>query len=55
MPSGPLALDQPSNSFWADRDVVASMLAMQDSWALSQFQGYPDQTIPDHWSYAQFT
>lgn len=55
MPTGPLALDQPPNSFWADRDVVASMLAMQDSWAISQFQGYPGQVVPDRWSYGQFT
>lgn len=55
MPTGPLALDQPPNSFWADRDVVAAMLAMQDSWAISQFQGYPRQVVPDHWSYGQFT
>lgn len=54
-PSGPLALDQPPNSFWADRDTVADMLGMGDSWALSQFQGYPDQTVPDHWSYGEFT
>ena len=54
-PTGPLALDQPSNSFWADRDVVASMLAMGDSWAISQFQGYPGQAVPDHWSYGRFT
>ncbi len=54
MPTGPLALDQPPNSFWADRGVVASMLAMQDSWAISQFQGYPNQAVPDHWSYEQF-
>jgi len=54
MPSGPLGLDQPPNSFWAERDVVSSMLAMQDSWALSQFEGYPGQVIPDHWSYRGF-
>ena len=54
MPTGPLALDQPPNSFWADRDVVARMLALQDSWALSQFQGYPNQDLPDHWTYDQF-
>ena len=53
-PSGPLALDQPSNSFWADRDVVARMLAMQDTWALSNFDGYPGQVLPAHWSYAGF-
>ena len=54
MPSGPLGLDQPPNSFWADRDVVSSMLAMQDSWALSQFEGYPGRAIPDRWSYRGF-
>ncbi len=54
MPSGPLALDQPPNSFWADRDVVAEMLSMQDSWAISQFDGYPGQEIPDHWSFGGF-
>jgi hypothetical protein len=54
MPTGPLGLDQPTNSFWADRDVVSDMLAMQDSWALSQFEGYPGQAIPDHWSYGKF-
>jgi len=55
MPTGPLTLDQPPNSFWADREVVTSMLAMRDSWAISQFQGYPGQVVPDHWSYGQFT
>jgi hypothetical protein len=54
MPSGPLALDQPSNSFWADRKVVEDMLAMQDSWAISSFDGYPDQTLPAHWGYEGF-
>ena len=42
------------NSFWADRTVVASMLACRDSWALSQFDGYPGQAIPEHWSYGSF-
>jgi hypothetical protein len=54
MPTGPLALDQPPNSFWAERDVVDSMLSMQDSFALSQFDGYPGQVIPDRWSYKGF-
>ncbi len=53
-PTGPLALDQPPNSFWADRDVVADMLGMQDSWALSQFDGYPGQVVPTRWSYEGF-
>ena len=54
VPDGPLALYQPPNSFWADREVVAQMLAMQDSWALSNFDGYIGQSLPPHWSYAGF-
>ena len=54
VPSGPLALDQPPNSFWADRDVVERMLAVQDSWSLSAFDGYPGQVLPAHWTYADF-
>jgi hypothetical protein len=54
VPSGPLALDQPPNSFWADRRVVERMLAMQDSWALSNFDGYPGQALPEHWTFADF-
>ena len=53
-PTGPLALDQPPNSFWADRDVVESMLAQQDSWSLSNFEGYPSQVLPIHWTYDGF-
>ena len=53
-PSGPLALDQPPNSFWADNDTVSSMLAMQDSWAMSGFDGYPGLVLPASWSYADF-
>lgn len=53
-PEGPLALDQPPNSFWADRDTVASMLAAQDSFALSSFNGFPGQKLPDHWTWAGF-
>jgi hypothetical protein len=54
VPSGPLALDQPPNSFWAERDVVERMLAMQDSWSLSSFDGYPAQDLPSHWTYDGF-
>jgi len=53
-PTGPLALDQPPNSFWAERDVVAAMLAQADSWSLSNFDGYPPQTLPMHWTYDGF-
>ena len=55
VPSGPLALDQPPNSFWAERSVVEDMLSMRDSWSLSSFEGYPSQTLPDHWSYEGFS
>jgi hypothetical protein len=54
VPDGPLALDQPDNSFWADRRTVESMLAMQDSWALSSFVGYPATPLPSHWTYEGF-
>jgi hypothetical protein len=54
MPSGPLSLDQPPNSFWAERAVVERMLSMQDSWSLSTFNGYPGQVLPSHWTYADF-
>ena len=51
-PTGPLALDQPPNSFWADKNTVSRMLAMQDSWSLSSFEGYPSQDLPTHWNYS---
>ncbi len=53
-PTGPRALDQPSNSFWADRAVVDTMLAAGDSWAISHFDGYPAQDLPARWSYTGF-
>lgn len=53
-PDGPLVLDQPRNSFWVDRDTVSRMLAMQDSWSLSNFDGYQGQELPANWTYAGF-
>lgn len=45
-PSGPLGdLDIPDNAFWIDWDVAARMLREQDSFALSQFLGYPAQLL----------
>jgi hypothetical protein len=55
VPSGPLDLDQPPNSFFADREVVEHMLSMGDSWALSRFDGYKRQDLPNHWSWAGFS
>lgn len=54
VPSGPLGLDQPSYSFWADKRVVERMLSQQDSWSISAFDGYPGQVVPDHWTYDGF-
>lgn len=42
-PDGPKDLDQPDNSFWAEMDVVDSMVRQGDSFTMSQFEGYPDQ------------
>lgn len=38
---GPLDLNQPKNSFWADERVIDQMLKQGDSWTLSGYQGYP--------------
>ena len=54
VPSGPLALEQPPNSFWADKQVVERMLSMEDSWSLSSFEGYPAQVLPAKWNFAGF-
>ena len=54
VPSGPLALDQPPNSFWADKNTVSRMLAAQDSWSLSSFDGYPGQPLPSRWTWDGF-
>lgn len=39
--AGPLALDQPKNSFWVDERYVDVMLGQRDSWTASQLNGYP--------------
>ena len=54
VPAGPLALDQPPNSFWAERSVVETMLALEDSWSISSFEGYPVQSLPARWTYDGF-
>jgi hypothetical protein len=54
IPSSPEALDQPTNSIWADGELVGSMLAMGDSRALSQFDAYPAQSLPEHWTCIDF-
>lgn len=39
-PSGPLMFNQPTNSFWADADVIDKMLRQGDSFILNGFKGY---------------
>lgn len=45
--NGPTRLNQPPGSFWVDADVVDGMLRQDDSWAISQFEGFPSQDL-DH-------
>lgn len=51
VPSGPLSHDQPNFTFWAPKATVQRMLASQDSWAFSNFDGYPGQPLPSAWSH----
>ncbi len=53
VPDGPLGLDQPSFSFWAEQSVVERMLAQGDSWALSKAPDFVARPLPEHWSYHQ--
>jgi len=43
---GPKVQDQPDGSFFVDKDVFERrMLSARDSWAISNFDGYPKQDI----------
>jgi hypothetical protein len=50
-PTGPLALDQPGYSFWADRATVERILSQGDSWAMARAPEFVTRTLPEHWSY----
>jgi hypothetical protein len=52
-PDGPLALDQPAFSFWADRRTVEQILGEGDSWALAKAPDFVHRTLPERWSYHQ--
>lgn len=46
-PDGPLGdIDIPTNSWWVDAETAERMLRGRDSYAISQFDGYPGQEIP---------
>jgi hypothetical protein len=51
MPSGPQDLDQPSFSFWADRQAIESILGEGDSWALSKSPAFLKRELPPAWKY----
>lgn len=42
---GPTRLGQPSGSFWVDADVLHRMLLQGDSFAISNYVGYPRQHL----------
>lgn len=52
VPSGPLDLDQPDNSFWVDHGPMERILAEGDSWALSQAPYFVERPLPARWRYS---
>lgn len=50
-PGGPLALDQPTFSFWAERRVVERILGQGDSWAISKSPEFEKKELPPAWRY----
>ncbi len=42
---GPKRLEQPDGSFWVDAETIDGMCAMGDTYALSQFLGFPAQRL----------
>jgi hypothetical protein len=51
VPSGPLTLDQPPNSFWAPRATVESMLALGDSWSMAKTPYFVARPVPAKWTH----
>ena len=51
MPSGPMVLDQPSFSFWAEQNVIERILGEGDSWALSKAPAFVKRDLPPAWKY----
>jgi hypothetical protein len=43
--SGPTRHDQPAGSFWVDADIADKMLKAEDSFAASDFEGYPPREL----------
>jgi hypothetical protein len=53
VPSGPLDLDQPDNSFWVDRAPIERILGEGDSWALSRSPFFVERPLPASWRYGR--
>lgn len=50
-PAGPLALDQPTFSFWAEQSAVESILGEGDSWAISRSPAFEQRVVPPDWAF----
>ena len=51
VPSGPLALDQPTYSFWIEKRDVEAILHEGDSWALSGAPDFKPRALPSSWNW----
>jgi hypothetical protein len=55
VPDGPTPNDMPNNTFGARKSVVTRMIAGQDSYAMSSFDGYPGQPLPSSWTFGDWS
>jgi len=46
--SGPTRYGQPKGSFWVDAKIVEKMLRCEDSFALSNYRGFPRRRLPNY-------
>lgn len=51
-PTGPIAMDQPPFSFWADRKPIEGILRQDDSWALMRSPEFVPRPLPKDWTIA---
>ena len=49
--TGPKRLGQPDGSFWVEAATVTSMLRQRDSYAISNFKGYPARELPKNFAF----
>jgi hypothetical protein len=46
--TGPVRLGQPFSTFWVDADTIDAMMKQGDSFALSNYVGYPSLNVPSY-------